>query len=181
MSIQLNIVDIIDKIIEPTQIIPLVNTYPINLYKFFNYLLIKFLNPQKIKITSIEIIKNIYINMNNDKNINFINIATCMFNFAVKIKGDQVRKLVGFKDCGFIGINNQQIKLDFIIKYAEFMAAFYYDYNYLLVKYFYVMQNFYHIDKYQKELFKTQLKNQSDNHEQYQTDNQEPSQMDNKN
>ena len=158
MSVQPDVLSIINNQIEAKQIIPISNSYPINLYNFFIYILNKFLNPDKMKLTSFQVIKNIYMNLNNDKHIIFINMAMCMYDFAIKIKGDSVRKLIGFKDCGFIGLNNQQIKLDFVIKYSEFMAAFYYDYNYLLLKYFYVMHHFIEIDKYYKQIFIQSIK-----------------------
>ena len=57
-----------------------------------------------------------------------------MYDFAIKIKGNHSKNLIGFFDCSFVGFNINDIKLDFIIKFSEFMTLYAFDYNYLINK-----------------------------------------------
>jgi hypothetical protein len=133
----------------PIEIFESRGDYNKKVLQFFNYLIKKFDNPQSMKESSLDIIRGIYVSLQKHKFLNYIDIATIMYDFAIKIKGCIDKKgnqLFGFNECGFVGTNGNEIKFDFVLKFSEFLAFHNFNFNTVINKYIYSI-NFYAVEK----------------------------------
>ncbi len=113
--------------------------------EFFKYLVKKFQNPLAMKLSSITIIDRILCSLHQNKQVNYVDISIIMFDFAIKMKGYQDldgKRLFGFYDCGFYGKNEYEIKLDFTMKFSEYLSKCNLNYNKLINEYIEAIRKF---------------------------------------
>ncbi len=123
--------------------------------QFFKYLERKVQNPLAMKLSSIKIIDRILCSLHQNKEVNYIDISIIMFDFAIKMKGYQDfdgKKLFGFYECGFSGTNEYEIKLDFTMKFSEYLSKCNLNYDKLIDVYIETIRKYTNYQKQELEV-----------------------------